>query len=297
MAPIYIICRLTGIFPLSARRSKGNIIVTLRRNDYFYIVSYFLIYVSLSIYATYNVFVDEENYVIVPKVLVLSETLIVIILMLTTMFFCFFFRRLLLDCARLITDVDCTLQRLKVWINYRAAMWSNLKVFGIMIVSVFARSIVMGSTLRVDVVQQFTLFLATFIKSLSKYEFIAMLLPLSVRFNKINDEIVAYRVRRRDPSLPGDLYTLCRTHFKLCNISRRLNICFAFQLLSSLAVSLTDILFQGFYLYVIMTKKQRLATPAMMASPVVWLIDECMEIYLLVNACSTTCQAVRYVIF
>lgn len=85
---------------------------------------------------------------------------------------------------------------------------------------------------------------------------------------------------------------LCRLHYKLCYVARLFNACFQFQLLLSVATSLYDILFQSYYLYVVFSGGVSHVEGNMIACAVAWLIDEIAEVYLLVNACAITRDAV-----
>lgn len=89
------------------------------------------------------------------------------------------------------------------------------------------------------------------------------------------------------------LYIFCRLHYKLCSVGRLLNGCFQFQLLLSVTASLYDILFQSYYMYVVFSGRVSHVEGNMIACAVAWLVDEIAEVYLLVNACAATRDAVR----
>jgi hypothetical protein len=58
----------------------------------------------------------------------------------------------------------------------------------------------------------------------------------------------------------------------------------------SIGVSLCDLLLQAYYLYYIATGKIPIVTIIMIVCPVIWLVDETVEIYWLVHVCASTCE-------
>nr|UTN00884.1 gustatory receptor [Semanotus bifasciatus] len=80
-------------------------------------------------------------------------------------------------------------------------------------------------------------------------------------------------------------------HYKLCHLIRVLNKTFTFQLLCALTSSITDILFQSYFLYHVLFVRAADITAVTIICPIVWLVDEAIELYLLVNATASTCES------
>ncbi|XP_019877871.2 putative gustatory receptor 28b [Aethina tumida] len=171
-----------------------------------------------------------------------------------------------------------------------------------MFASVIVRSCLVLQTIRIDLLQQLTMFFATLTKALVIYYFIAMVLQLNIRFNMVNSFIQKKSKTNKEDTMivtdyikplkvEDDLYFLCRQHYRICNGARLLNWAFGLQILASVSVTLADILFQSYYLYHILFQKVPYVTALMILRPVTWLIDESIQTYLLVIACANLCDS------
>lgn len=300
--PISLMCKIMGIMPFSIRKQRELVSIESKKKDWLYFLFYFVSYIGIATYSMLTVKNDTQNFNVVPKIFVETECGIMVILELLTTLFAFVFRAKVCYCLRLLADIDVIFENINVDINYKRMYKVTIALVCTMTVSVTVRSILMLTTVDVDALQQLTLFVATFIKSLLKYQFIVYVLLLKERYKKINAAIkMFYKPKPKEIAkfqhvneVAEKLYILCRLHYKLCNISRILNTAFAFQLLLSIGVSLYDILFQSYYLYVAFSGRVQGIRVNMIASAFAWLFDEEIEVYLLVYACASTSDCVSY---
>lgn len=312
IAPILWMCKITGILPLSTKKTNEHTTLEPKRKDWIYFLCYLMFYTGLSAYSISTVQNDSQNYKVVPKVFVEAECLIMIILELLTTSFAFAQRKHTSTCLRLLADIDGSFEKMFIKVDYAQMHKKTIALFCLMLISVFVRTILMLTTVDVDFFQQLTLFTSALIKSLLKYEFVVFVLMLRFRYKKINNSVRSfYKDNKLKPKILENakffrlnevtekLYVFCRMHYKLCNISRVLNGAFAFQLLLSIAVSLYDILFQSYYLYVAMSGRISGIKLNMIACAIAWLTDELVEVYLLVFCCASTssCVSIIYLLF
>lgn len=309
IAPIFYTCKITGILPLSAETTNNRSTLEPKRKDWIYFSSYLLFYAGLSAYSISTVQNDSQNYKVVPKVFVEAECLIMILLELLTTSFAFAQRKHTSTCLRLLADIDVSFEKMSVKVDHARMRKRTVALFSLMLTSVFVRTILMLTTVDVDFFQQLTLFTSALIKSLLKYEFVVFVLMLRFRYKTINGCVRSFYKEKklktkvfenakflRLNEVTEKLYVFCRLHYKLCNISRILNGAFAFQLLMSIAVSLYDILFQSYYLYVAMSGRVPGIKFNMIACAIAWLTDELIEVYLLVFCCASTSSCVSIIV-
>lgn len=300
--PLYVLMRIIGVLPLRFERKNGEIVLNAHKKDWFYYAAYMTFYALLSSYTMWSVATDNENYNIIPQIIVVIIAFIILLQMFLTITFGFALRKFIIEFLFYISEVDKSLQVLDVKMNYKEILKQNYVLIATMTLSAFLRSGVMLSTVTIDMIQSSTLFMAAFIKSLTKYSFILLVLLISERFKKINNIIKELYKNKpikqltdvTENELLNKLYITCRLHYKLCNVARILNRAEAFQLLFSLGVTLSDILFQAYYLYVAFTIKFDVVSITMILCPILWIIDEIMEVTLLVRACASTCDNVSH---
>lgn len=300
IAPMYYMCKISGILPTSIKKRNEEMYIENTRRDLIYFLTYLFGYLSISVYTLINIRNDTNNFNIVPKVFVEAECMIIVILKLLTVICAFVFKKKIGNCLQLLAEVDVAFENSGVTVNYQAAYKKAMRLFFVIIVSVLCRSILVLTTVDIDFCQQVSLFVATIVKSLLKYEFIVFVLLLCGRYKTINSSIKSFYKKpvkfipfEKVPKITEKLYILCRMHYKLCNISRNLNAAFAFQLLLSTGVSLYDILFQSYYLYICLSGRVSGVKMNMIMCAVTWLVDEIVEVYVLVSVCAETCECVR----
>lgn len=301
VAPMYYMCKLSGILPISLKKRGECMFVENTKRDWIYFLFYLFGYASLSIYTSIIIQNDTNNFRVVPKVFVEAECTIMIILKLVTVICGFAFKKKVSRSLQLLADVDVCLEDAGIAVKHMVTYKKAIRLFFVIIISVLFRSILVLTTVDIDFYQQVSLFVATIVKSLLKYEFIVFVLMLSGRYKTINNSIKNFYkkspkfvIYEKIPKITEMLYILCRTHYKLCNISRILNAAFAFQLLLSIGVSLYDILFQSYYLYVCLSGRVQGVKINMIMCAVSWLVDEILEVYLLVSICAETCDSVSF---
>ncbi|RZC33465.1 gustatory receptor 28b [Asbolus verrucosus] len=290
--PIYIICRMVG---LNSIRFRGNQQLIAENFDYLYFSFFMVVYVLLSAYSLMCLIMDERS-VIVGKTMFLIECSVMVTLMLIVVTFTFFTRRIQIKAFDLLSHIDVSFVRNGFALNYRSLLKNNYVILIFMGVSLMARSVLMILTVQGNLAQQLALLVSTLIKALSKYQFVVFVLQLQMRFAKINSVIASFYKHSKlklvlNPiakTIPEQLYILCRLHYKLASVTQKINAAFAVQLLFSIAVSLFDVLFQAYCLYYVSVGKTEDATVAYVMAPVIWLVDEMVEIYWLVYACAST---------
>lgn len=299
IAPMYHMCKISGILPISMQRQGEYMFVKSTKLDWIYFLTYLFGYLSVSVYTSIIIQNDTNNFVVVPKVFVETECTIMIILKLVTVICGFAFKKKIIICLQLLADVDVCLEGAGVVMKHMITYKKAIRLFFVIIISVLCRSVLVLTTVDIDFYQQVSLLIATIVKSLLKYQFIVFVLMLCGRYKTINNFIKNFYKKPpkiitfdKIPKITEKLYILCRTHYKLCNISRILNTAFAFQLLLSIGVSLYDILFQSYYLYVCLSGRVRGVKINMIMCAVSWLVDEILEVYLLVSVCAETCDSV-----
>ncbi|XP_045482108.1 putative gustatory receptor 28b [Harmonia axyridis] len=107
-------------------------------------------------------------------------------------------------------------------------------------------------------------------------------------FKKATKDKIIFNHLIHEDLISEGISIMCRQHHQLCQRMRILNDAFGFQQLTSIAVSVCNILFQTYYLYVILAENN--ITPLAIITPLIWTLDEMMEIQLLVTSCVEVCD-------
>ncbi|GJQ82697.1 putative gustatory receptor [Trypoxylus dichotomus] len=271
LKPMFNIARLIGAIPVTFdfRDEKPT-----SPNDLCFTLIHTLFYTVFTAYTIYAILANENYHYIVSKDAVTSN----------------------LDnlCRKAIRSIDRTDRSTAnlMGIDRRVAPNRSFKVYGIltfMFMSIVFRTTLIIVTVPIDFLEQLTVFFATFMKTFSKYQFGIIVLAISERFERVNDNIRDSFRRRPPKAFAYDLHILTRYHYRLCDACRMMNIVFGVQLLYSVFVSLVDILFHSYCLYVGLMKKRYFFTGWTIVRGVIWIIDEFIEMYFLVYACVKTC--------
>lgn len=291
--PVYLITKAAGLLSIQVIRKGDDIVVKTNWKDVCYFMSYLIIYGSCSIYML-NVIRSDTQYKILSPVLIFIMTILMLLQMFVTIISSFIYRMNIAKIFRKVSDVDKILyETMQIAMNYNSVMRQSLKIIAMLCISSIMRTIVTTMTIDIDVIEKFGLFEAALIKSLTKYTFGLLASIICRRFIQINIKLKTY-VNRNIPNdvLSRDIEILCNLHFKLCNITRILDKTFSLQILVSLGITLADILFHSYYLYSTIKDNYFISNPTMVVCPILWLIDETIELYDLINHCNETCVQV-----
>lgn len=288
MKPVYSICKVIGLNTIKIGRSKSE--VKPHKCDYMYFSFYFISYTVLSGYSLLKIASGENKSLIINKYIIFTECCVMTTLTLTVTLFTFLFRGTLIKAFDLLSHVDVCFIKNGFLLDYKLLLKKNYIIISFVVFSLLARVPLMLLTISADFLQEITIFISALIKAFSKYQFIVFVLQLQLRFGKINIGMRSLYNNHQNDQIPDNLQILCRLHYKLTSVMQKVNSAFSVQLLLSIAVSLFNILFQAYYLYYVATGKSSFVSILMIVCPVVWLIDEVVEIYLLVHACASTCE-------
>lgn len=294
--PIYLVTKLVGLLPIQVIRKNNEIVVSSNWIDYCYFLTYMIIYGSCSIYML-NVIKGDTQYKILSPLLILIMTILMLLQMFVTIISSFIYRLNIAAFFRKISNIDKTLHlTMNVTINYRTIKGQSFKIIGMLCISSIIRTVATTLTIEIDFIEKFGLFVAALIKSLTKYTFSLLASIICKRFKRINVKLESYVNNNTIANglLSRDLDILCKLHYKLCNIARILDRTFSLQILVSLGITLADILFHSYYLYSTLNGYHYVNNPMMVICPILWLIDETVELYDLINHCNETCVQVGY---
>lgn len=294
---LYIFTRIFGMLPLRLKKQNGVLKLEPQKSDKIYFGIYFVLYGSASIYTILAVSADNQ-YKIISKLLIFIMTNIMLAHMFLTIIFAFVMRKSFSEYLKKVSNVDEELYRIGISIDYKLIANVLWKLLGLMCASSTIRSLVMIQTVEIDIIEKITLFSAAFIKSLTKYAFMILSLVVCDRFKRINAKLDSiYKDKSiHDADIKNvlkNLRILSKLHYKLCNIVRILDKAFSLQLLLSLGISVADILFHSYYCYLALTLHYYSVNAVMIICPILWLIDEGLEVCLLVRSCSITCEQVN----
>ncbi|XP_975520.4 putative gustatory receptor 28b [Tribolium castaneum] len=291
MKPVYAICKLIGLNTLRIGR-KGEL--KQHKSDYFYFSFYITSYTLLSVYSLFRIATNENNSLVINKRLIFIECFVMMALTLIVTLFTFLARGTLIKSFDMLSHVDVSFIKAGFRLEYKQLLKRSYLIISFVLFSLLARVPVMLMTISADFIQQIMLFVSALIKAFSKYQFVVLVLQLQHRFGKINRTMRSFFSDNKQddkiPQISDNLYILCRLHYKLTSVMQKINSAFSVQLLVSIGVSLFDVLFQAYYLYYVATGKASFVTVPMIVCPIVWLMDEVVEIYLLVYACASTCE-------
>ncbi|XP_044747283.1 uncharacterized protein LOC123308613 isoform X2 [Coccinella septempunctata] len=195
--------------------------------------------------------------------------------------------------------IDNALLRFNTRICYKDLRKDNMGLMILMFSSVVIRSVIMIILIDLDFLQSVTVFGVLSVKALTKYQFISYIKQLSKRFEKVNDTLkdiferstkdkIIFNHLTYGGVISEGILIMCRQHHHLCQWMRILNNAFGLQQLTSIAVSVCNVLFQTYYLYFVLAENQ--ITILSIFTPLIWTLDEMMEIQLLVTSCVEVCD-------
>lgn len=291
--PMYFCTKLVGIMALQVRKTKNKELVMVSNNkDIAYFLFYFAFYATASVY-TLQIFSNDKSYAILSPLLVFVMAICLILQKFATVISAFIYRKSIIDFFKKIADIDENLLAFGIHMNYKAILKKTFGIMGMLCISSIIRTNIITLIIKMDVIEMISLFSAAFIKSLSKYVLGLLSWIAKQRFRKINVALESYGNRIIPESvLSQDLEVLCRLQFKLCNILRILDRAFSLQMLVSVGITLADVLFFSYLLYATITSKQNLHSATRIICPILWLIDETVELYNLIRDCDDTCEEV-----
>lgn len=298
-APMYHTCRIAGLLPTN-EKPKGNLL---------YFLIYFIAYTSTSSYCLFRVIYDENNETATSKIFSQVEWSLIALLQTSTLICNYVFRKKFRTILNELTQVDENLKRYDVSTKYRMTLKSTIQltIMAYLIVAVNAVVFLMsaGRSSENYAVQRVVLFASTVFRCLLKYEFVVYLTLLRDRFSAINSALKSLcETRNKCPLLFSIeeakraqrkeelLYVMCRTHYKMSNICRLVNATFSFQMLCSLGISMYNVLYQSYYLYVIVSGKTERFDVLETTAVAVRLAVELFEVYVLVAVCDSTSERV-----
>lgn len=292
--PIYLFCRFFGLHYATESR---------KLRDYIYLILYLLCASIITGYCLWCALSENENdftFMVVKKTMSIVECSIFVILMWVLLILSFIFRKSESSAFQKLSQIDITFLQNDYHISYRKLLKNNYFLLFIALMSFILKLVTLFLSGSKGFLQKITLVSGTFIKALSKYQFVVCVLQLHIRFQKINTTIQSFYKAPSKPNVifqpqnlkkvTNRLYILCRLHYRLANVAQQINTLFAFQLLFSLTVSLAQLLFQSYFLYYVAAGKATHFSVALILTPTVWLLDELIEIYWPVYACAITCE-------
>lgn len=303
LKPLYYFSTFCGLAPYKFENTNDSWSLKPNRYDLKYFIVWTFCYAVLISCTALSVINDDENYIFIDKLIVVIYITIMLSLLVVLVISSFIFKNIFIKTVNIITDIDEHFHTKQLCVSFKLLRKRNNALLTYMFASVIVRSCLVLQTIRIDLLQQLTMFFATLTKALVIYYFIAMVLQLNIRFNMVNSFIQKKSKTNKEDTMivtdyikplkvEDDLYFLCRQHYRICNGARLLNWAFGLQILASVSVTLADILFQSYYLYHILFQKVPYLTALMILRPVTWLIDESIQTYLLVIACANLCDSV-----
>lgn len=300
--PIHFLGKCVGIVPYSldivdnVRKPKTS------KKDIFYIFAYCIIYFLMSVYTLKLLYNNEKSFEIIPKfaALILAVTLFSLVFLYIIL--CLAFRNFIINFYKRIDFLDENFKTIKISIDYNGTKKFARKKGIIIILSSILRTLFMIKIMHLNIIQQVMLLGAVCVKSLTKNHFMILVLEVKNRYRRINEKIKMMFVPKTQgfqqetndhvKYIMKMLYVLCRIHYKLRKIIQNIITAYSVQLLFYLGAALSDIIFQSYFLYVIITINNFKKTIFFIGSTLTWLIDEIYELYTLVDACASTCNTV-----
>lgn len=292
--------RLMGTIPLTLDLYQVQSANPERRakHDFCFILFYLIIFLIPASYSLYKILINNNQFFIISKNVVFVEALLLVILVFVNVISGYIFRSILRKCVSLINDIDVSVVNFGIDLvrNQDQIKRKIYLILTLMFLTMILRFSLAIPTVPLEPIQEITFFFANFVKSFSKYQFVIIILSMSSRFENIHNEIRNSVTKKSSRIFSRNLNILCTCYYKLCSAFRMVNSTFSAQLLVGVGVSVVDILFHSYYLYVGLVRKHVIITNYMvLIYSIVWVVIEFFEIYILVRACVNTCELVSSV--
>lgn len=299
---IHLACKFFGLdFTKLSRKNEGFVVIEHNKNEFIYFALFCCLYLFIGGYTLVTLLMEMVSLFADAK----SKFSVLIITMIILIFFIisgnYIMRKKISSSIAAFGKIDTVLLRFNATINYKKLKKDNNGLMFLMFSSIAIRSIIMIILINLDILQSLAVFGVLSVKSLTKYQFISYVKQLAKRFEKVNDTLKDIFGRTNKDKIIfnhlnyGDLISegiliMCRQHHHLCQWMRILNEAFGLQQLTSIAVSVCNILFQTYYLYFVLAENQ--LTLLSIFTPLIWTLDEMTEIQLLVTSCVEVCDNV-----
>lgn len=304
VSPINLLAKSLGVLPYSLKPIEGKWTPYTTKRDGIYTLVYVIIYMVLMVHTLQIVnFEEQEENPLVPRYTIIIESAMMVVLMFTFIIFGYIFRKFTIKTLKRLCVIDNTLETVKITMDYKGMeKWIYTKIAYI-VVSAIIRVFLMVNIMDIDILQQLLLMFTAFVKSVAKNQFVILVVQIRDRYEQINESIRSMfmykssylQVNNNDVirKITKMLYVLCRIHYKLRKIVQNIITAYSIQLLAYLGVALSNIIFQSYFLYALITSNKNMMTFFYLSSTITWLCDEIFELYTLVKTCSMTCNIVN----
>ncbi|XP_071053255.1 putative gustatory receptor 28a [Onthophagus taurus] len=296
---LYILTRAIGLMPLTVQKVNGKIKLNSQKSDTVYFLVYLTACFLCSSITLYSVYHNEIDYYIVQSEIVFLKYSCFIILIYTALCCSYVFRQLSSKAFGILMNVDETLSEMNAIIETKKINTIIYVMFIWMFISIAVRTSLSVFVIKMDIILKISLLPTTYVKSLTKYSFVTILMTVLIRFEAINSILKHLLTNEfeNNRKISEYLEKLCKIHYKLCNVARLYNTIFSFILFASLASTLCDLIFQLYYLYVALEKKFESTNVMMFLYSTSWLVDDVIEVYILVCTCCLISDNVSILLF
>lgn len=300
--PIHLLGRFIGIVPYSLNPIENERKPATSKRDLFYVFAYFISYMLMGVYTIRALYKNDKDFEIIPKFAITILIVALIALVFLYIILCLVFRTFIMNSYKRIDFLDENFKSIQLNVDYVKSRKFSKKKCIVIAVSSLVRTLLMIKIMHLDLIQQLTLLGATFVKSVAKNHFMILVLEVRDRYRKINDRIKTMFVPKTQAFQQDTndhvnyvmkmLYILCRIHYKLRKVIQSIITAYSVHLLFYLGTALCSIIFQSYFLYVIITIGDFKKTIFFFGSTLSWLLDEIYELYTLVDACASACNTV-----
>nr|XP_022913015.1 putative gustatory receptor 28a [Onthophagus taurus] len=296
---LYILTRAIGLMPLTVQKVNGKLKLNSQKSDTVYFLVYLTACFLCSSITLYSVYHNEIDYYIVQSEIVFLKYSCFIILIYTALCCSYVFRQLSSKAFGILMNVDETLSEMNAIIETKKINTIIYVMFIWMFISIAVRTSLSVFVIKMDIILKISLLPTTYVKSLTKYSFVTILMTVLIRFEAINSILKHLLTNEfeNNRKISEYLEKLCKIHYKLCNVARLYNTIFSFILFASLASTLCDLIFQLYYLYVALEKKFESTNVMMFLYSTSWLVDDVIEVYILVCTCCLISDNVSILLF
>lgn len=303
--PMYYLAKTIGMAPYSHKVTNKETNPISTKRDVIFVFGFLTVYLLMGMYTLRGIYKNESTFDIIPKFAVIILAVFLIWLQFLFITFNILFRNNIIKSIKSINYLDITYKSIGIPLDYKDTRKHIQKRVIYIILSTFLKTFLTIKIMHWDIIQQLTILSTSFVKVLMKNQFMVLSLQIRNRYQKINDKIRSMFQSDKHQKIDDDvvnnmmkmLYVLCRLHYKLRQVVEFVTTAYSVQLFFYLGAALADIIFQTYFLYVVVGIGDVKKTVWFFGSTVTWLVDEVYELYTLVNACASTANTVSFNLF
>lgn len=301
--PLYYLAKIVGMAQYSHTTANKEKTPKCQKKDLIFGCFFVISYIAMGFYTLIMIYKNYGYLEIVPNFAVATAIAYLIFLQILCISFSILFRNTVVKCIKRIDLLDEAFRKVNIKADYKLTegFVRNKTIY--VTISTFLKTILLVKITNMNVIQLLDILTSIFVKSVMKNQFTILTLQIKDRYVKINNEINTFFIKNKEKVPENEtsdhinyvmkmLFLLSRLHYKLRKIMHDVITAYSVQLLFYLGGSLCDIIFQSYFLYVIMTVGDLTKTAFFLASTIVWFVDAVYELYTLVSACASVSDTV-----